>query len=99
MAACANADVAQNPVNYTCDAGGSLAVRRNAAFASVSVGGKAYDLQRKRSSVGEKYLSADAALIIDGTSAIFVADRNLDLGTCTEAVPLALGSGSKRAAP
>ncbi len=77
-----------NPVRYTCPESGDLTVERNSASAHVEVAGRSYDLQRKRSSIGEKYISPNAALIIDGPSAVFVAEDRLDLGTCVRAEPV-----------
>jgi len=77
------------PVRYACPASENLTVKRNLAAARVTLAGRTYDLQRKQSSIGEKYLSASAALIIDGTSAVFVANDHLDLGTCVRSVPVA----------
>ena len=48
---------------------------------------RTYELRRKRSSIGVKYTSARAALIIDGPSAVFVAEDRLQLGTCLETFP------------
>ena len=80
---------APGPVRYACPASADLAVQRNGSTASVNYAGHRYELQRKRSSVGDKYVSPNAALIIDGNSAIFVAEDVIDLGTCTKAVPVA----------
>ena len=77
------------PVRYACPASTELTVKRNLATARVTLAGRNYDLQRKRSSIGDKYLSANAALIIDGASAIFVAADHLDIGTCVRSVPVA----------
>ena len=81
---------APSPVRYACPASADLAVQRNGSTARVHYAGRRYDLQRKRSSVGDKYVSPKAALIIDGNSAIFVAEDLVDLGTCTRTVPVAL---------
>lgn len=77
------------PVRYACPASADLAVQRTGSTARVNYAGHRYELQRKRSSVGDKYVSPKAALIIDGNSAIFVAEDLIDLGTCTRAVPVA----------
>lgn len=78
-----------NPVRYACPASADLAVQRSGSTASVNYAGRRYELQRKRSSVGAKYVSPNAALIIDGNSAIFVAEDVIDLGTCTKTVSVA----------
>ena len=76
-------------VRYACPASQELTVMRDSQKAHVSLAGRTYDLERRRSSIGAKYLSSEAALIIDGPSAVFVGPDNLDLGTCTRAVPVA----------
>jgi membrane-bound inhibitor of C-type lysozyme len=96
---CAGAPAATAPVRYTCSADKHLTVQRNASVARVSLDGRSYDLRRKHSSIGDKYLSEDAAMIIDGSSLVFVADDDLDLGTCVREVPLALGGGLAKPRP
>lgn len=76
-------------IHYACRASQDLTVDRDGSTAHVQLAGRTYDLKRRRSSIGDKYLSSNAALIIDGDSAIFVADDHLDLGTCVKAVPVA----------
>ena len=80
---------AAKPVRYACPASEDLAVQRDHSTARVEFGGRTYELQRQRSSLGDKYISSRAALIIDGRSATFVADDLFDLGTCFKTVPLA----------
>lgn len=75
---------------YACSASQQLSVQRTGLTARVSLGGQSYNLRRQRSSMGTKYLSSRAALIIDGPAAVFVADDHLDLGTCVRAIPVAL---------
>jgi hypothetical protein len=72
-------------VRYVCDSAAELVVMRNATVASVRFIGRTYELRRKASSIGVKYISTNAALIIDGKSAVFVADDQLSLGTCSRA--------------
>ena len=93
---CAGASAATTPMRYTCSADKHLTVERNASVARVSFDGRSYDLHRKHSSIGDKYLSTDAALIIDGPSAVFVTGGNLDLGSCVQEVPLALGESAAK---
>lgn len=75
---------------YQCDPLQKLVVIRTGREASVQFIDRSYELRRKRSSIGEKYISATAALIIDGASAVFVADDRLQLGQCLEASTTAL---------
>ena len=86
----ATAAPAATVTRYACDGRQNLVVERTAATARVSFIDRTYDLKRKPSGIGIKYGSSDAALIIDGTSAIFVAPDRLQLGACTEAFPVAL---------
>ena len=74
---------------YSCSGGRDLRIRRSTLGAHVSLEGKSYELRRHRSSIGEKYLSSKEALIIDGSSAVFVTNNHLDLGTCEEVLPVA----------
>lgn len=70
---------------YACDDGQRLIVRQFGETASVQFIDRTYQLNRKRSSIGQKYISPTAALIIDGPAAVFVADDRLQLGQCFEA--------------
>jgi membrane-bound inhibitor of C-type lysozyme len=85
----AQAHPAPSSIRYACATSQELTVQRDGSRAHVSLAGHNYDLQRKRSSLGDKYLSANAALIIDGSSAVFVAGDRLDLGTCVKVTPVA----------
>ncbi|HEV2594755.1 MAG TPA: hypothetical protein VGU01_06100 [Sphingomicrobium sp.] len=64
-------------------------VERSGATARVTLAGRTYALNRKQSSIGDKFISPIAALIIDGDSALFVSDDQLNLGPCTKALPIA----------
>lgn len=72
-------------IRYACDEGQRLVVRQSANLASVQFIDRSYELREARSSIGRKYLSPTAALIIDGPSAVFVAEDRLQLGQCLEA--------------
>lgn len=85
----AQGQAAGGTILYACPANGELIVQRNGSTAHVSLAGRRYDLLRKRSSIGDKYIAPKAALIIDGASAVFVSEDHLNLGTCTEAIPVA----------
>jgi hypothetical protein len=76
-------------VRYACHPRQSLIVERSSSRAVVQFIDRTYELRRAPSRLGEKYLSAKAALIIDGASAVFVAEDRLQLGTCVEAIPMA----------
>jgi hypothetical protein len=85
----AQAHPAPNTIRYACATRQELTVQRDGSSARVGLAGRNYDLQRRRSSLGDEYISSNAALIIDGSSAIFVADDRLDLGTCVKATSVA----------
>jgi membrane-bound inhibitor of C-type lysozyme len=72
-------------LRYQCAPGQNLVVSRTDGRAVVRFIDKTYELRRKRSSIGIKYSSATATLIIDGPSAVFVAEDRLQLGACREA--------------
>lgn len=75
---------------YTCGSRQNIVVERDHSSARVTFGDRSYVLTRKPSDIGQKYLSRAAALIIDGPSAVFVAEDGTDLGSCIETVPVAL---------
>lgn len=74
-------------MRYQCAPRQNLVVSRTDETAVVRFVERSYELRRKGSSIGVKYTSARAALIIDGPSAVFVAEDRLQLGTCLEAFP------------
>lgn len=76
-------------LRYACAPAQNLVVTKSGSSASVQFIDRTYELRRKPSSIGEKYTSNTAALIIDGTSAVFVADDRIQLGACVEAARLA----------
>lgn len=76
-------------VQYTCSGQQDILIERDHSLARVTFGARSYVLARKSSDIGQKYLSRSAALIIDGPSAVFVADDGTDLGMCMETVPVA----------
>jgi len=85
----AAATPADSRVRYACQPAQNLFVSRSADTATVQFVDRTYKLRRKASSIGEKYISNNAALIIDGRSAVFVAEDRLQLGACVEAMHLA----------
>jgi hypothetical protein len=76
-------------VRYACTDAQGFIVTRTADKALVQFDGKTYELQRRPSSIGMKYISASAALIVDGPSAVFVADDRFQLGTCLQTTHVA----------
>lgn len=65
-----------------------MKVERSGATAHVTLAGRTYALKWKQSSIGDKFLSPTAALIIDGDSAIFVSEDQLNLGPCTKTLTI-----------
>lgn len=82
------ASAAGSAIRYACQPAQNLVVTRSADGATVLFVDRTYELRRKASSIGEKYISKSAALIIDGKSAIFVTEDRWQLGTCVEAMRL-----------
>ena len=77
-------------IPYACERGQqSLSIRRDRHNAHVRFGHQTFELRRRDSGIGEKYMSDNAALIVDGATAIFVVEEPLQLGTCTETHALA----------
>ena len=70
---------------YRCEGGEAFTVRDSGSAAVVRFTDGDYVLQRKRSSLGRRYASPQAALIIDGETAVFVAEDRLDLDRCRKA--------------
>lgn len=68
--------------SFQCDGGRSLNVVQTGKRATVQVGERRYELQAKASSLGDRYVSEHASLVIDGSFAAFVADDLLDLEGC-----------------
>lgn len=76
---------AATEIRYACDDGQRLVVRQSGDLAFVQFIDRSYELRRRHSDIGEKYESANEALIIDGRAAVFVAADRLQLGQCLEA--------------
>ena len=85
----AMAAAAASEVRYACEPTQNLVVRRSGEMATVQFTDRTYALHRKASSLGVKFVSEDAALIIDGNSAVFVAGDRLQLGRCDAAIRVA----------
>jgi hypothetical protein len=71
-------------IQYACDGSQRLTVRQANEAADVRFIDRTYRLNRKSSNLGERYSSANAALAIDGSFAVFVAGDRLQLGKCVE---------------
>lgn len=86
--AAAQAHATTPVVRYACEGRQNLTIQRDRHIARVNFIDRSYELRRKRSGIGVKYESGAAALIIDGSSAVFVAPDRLQLGACNEALTL-----------
>jgi hypothetical protein len=69
---------------YKCAEGRHIRVGRDASKAQVAYDNALYSLSRRPSSIGQKYTSAEATLIIDGDYAAFVSETIVDLDGCYE---------------
>jgi hypothetical protein len=67
---------------FICADNRSFTVARNAEVATVFFDGAQYRLARRASSIGIKYASSDASLIVDGDFAAFVTEAVPDLDDC-----------------
>lgn len=68
--------------NYICADGTALRVARQGRLATVAYEGSLYRLTHKLFSLGERYTSPDATLIIDGRYVVFVTEAEGDLHEC-----------------
>jgi len=86
-AACSaeHAQAARATTRFNCAGDRSFTVQRDDASAVVTYSGVRYELPRRRSSIGERYASSSATLIIDGEMAAFVSGTVLNLDFCRAA--------------
>jgi hypothetical protein len=78
------AAAATNVTRYRCAQDQSFTVNRDANSAVVSYADENYTLARKPSSIGFRYASDIATLIIDDSYAAFVTDTTTDLQECEQ---------------
>lgn len=69
---------------YQCADGRFFSVARDARRAAVYYEDERYSLSRRPSSIGLKYASLEATLVVDGAFAAFVTETIVDLRSCTE---------------
>lgn len=74
--------------HFQCESS-DFSVEQRGTAAVVRFGDGSYRLERKPSSIGERFASDDATLIIDGDFAAFVAEDRLDLDGCQAAASIA----------
>lgn len=89
MAAATVASLAAKPIGanareqrFSCQSGEQVLVIEQANGAAVRVGDATYKLRPRRSSIGRKFASPQATLIIDGHYAAFVATDRTNLRGC-----------------
>lgn len=71
-------------VQYRCGGTSELVIRRTHAVADARFEERTYRLHRKASSLGERYSGANAAIIVDGATAVFVAGDQVRVHSCVE---------------
>jgi hypothetical protein len=71
---------------YRCDGGRWFSVHRDKNTARIEYVDDRYSLARRPSSLGIKYASPEATLIIDGQFAAFATETVVDLEQCSEEV-------------
>jgi hypothetical protein len=77
--------VSNTPVrHFVCDEGTAFRVVAVGGSANVQIGDTGYPLTKKPFSLGERYSSPEASLIIDGHEAVFVAEDGPYLTRCSE---------------
>ncbi len=81
--------MASEPRTYDCSTSGPLEVQITRTAAVVRFAGREYRLPRKRSSIGTRYGSPSAALMIDGHFAAFITERGPRARQCFEVPSLA----------
>lgn len=69
---------------YECADGRTFTVRSDPYDASVAYDDEHYRLTRRPSSIGTKYASTEATLIVDGNFAAFATETVVDLNQCFE---------------
>lgn len=82
LASCACANSTSNSDTFRCRDGSKLTVIRHDGGARALVGKRSYDLRQKPSNLGERFVSSEATLIIDGEFATFVTADLRSLGGC-----------------
>ncbi len=92
VAAAAPAESKARIGHFQCQNGRSFDVRLTGNVAAVELDGRSYLLQSRPSSLGAKFTSSSAALIIDGTFGAFVATDFFDLQGCSSTEPFTVWS-------
>lgn len=83
-----DADAATTRTVYRCAGNQSFTVARDARSALVEYSGARYVLPRRSSSIGDRYATRAATLIVDGDMAVFVSTSATNLEFCRATTPL-----------
>ena len=76
------AQAAKSVTIFRCAGAQSFTVERDDHSAIVLYSNARYELPRRSSSIGERYATSDATLIIDGEMAAFVTSSVMNLDFC-----------------
>jgi membrane-bound inhibitor of C-type lysozyme len=79
------AEAARATTLYQCAGERSFTVARDDRTAVIVYSGVRYELPRRKSSIGERYATSGATLIIDGKMAAFVTGSVMNLDVCRAA--------------
>ena len=79
------AEAARATTLYQCAGERSFTVARDGRTAVVVYSGVRYELPRRKSSIGERYATSGATLIVDGEMAAFVSGSVMNLDVCRAA--------------
>lgn len=82
LAGCATTRDEHSRRDYLCTDTTQLSVVRRSEIATVEHQGSVYRLTHKPFSLGERYTSANATLIVDGHSAVFVTEDSASPQRC-----------------
>ena len=84
LVGCAGSLAARSAVStYECANGKSFSVRKTADGATVEFENEVFTLSKRKSSLGSRYSSDGASLVIDGDLAVFASETVLDLRMCS----------------
>lgn len=82
LVGCSPMSAKASNATYDCANGRSFSVVKSKQAATVEIEDQKYELTRRESSMGTRYSSGDASLIIDGDFAVFVTEKIIDLRLC-----------------
>ena len=82
LASCSPIQAHAAASTYECANGKSFSVTQTSDGARVEFANRTYELTRRSSSMGTRYSSPEASLIVDGDLAVFATQRIFDLRLC-----------------